>query len=900
MVTSHNPQNVIERIQSKDWNNSDIESLRQLLFNNDKETLQQLAKYNVNITEGKDIHIGDRTYYSWDEKAIKAVVEVVQKGAVAIFNPTGKVTIYNYYNYYREETTAVFTDATEETDDLPCPYRGLFSFGPEDAKYFFGREKFIEELYRATQTRNFIPVLGASASGKSSVVFAGLVPKLQQEGYWQFTYFRPGTIRKRDKQEIPDPFFALATALVPLYAPELNKTQQFKQANDLADWLRSGKVLLSDVIGDIQKNYPNYRLLLIADQFEEIYTICEEEKIRRQFLDILIDNIYTPTSNSFLVLVLTMRADFLGNALSYHSFAEVLGTDMKLGEMNHTQLGQAIEKPGANLGVKFQEGLVESILDDLEDEPGNLALLEFALTELWKRRKGKQITHAAYQEIGQVRGALTRHADSVFLKLSAEEKQQARRIFIQLVNLGEGTGDTRRRVAKSELGESNWKFVTKLAGKDYRLVVTSQDGNQQETVEVVHEALIRNWSQLRNWVSESRDAIATGRKIEEKAKEWKDMGRNKGYLLQGRQLRDAKEFQKEKAEQFTLSSLAEELIKASVKSRWNNRLKLTSFLAIPIAVLFAIVEPMIRILRIERAYEAIKSGSFAQKSTAVKYLTRGCKFSFEQGSLIPLLFGNCEPLQKTNLSELALEGVNLRGAYLRNADFQEALLREGDLRDANLQLVNFEGANLFRADLRGAELLGANFHYATLVKAKLEGTDLRDVNFINANLSEANLTKANLAGNNLELTDFRDANLREANLSEADLSDADFRGSNLSGANLERSGFWQASRFGGSNLRDAKLIGAILIGADLWQADLSNANLKGADFSEETDLSEANLKGADFREDEGYGKVTGLTPKQVKSACYWQEAKFDAEFLEKLNSEPEQSPDCSAWEDESY
>ncbi len=276
--------------------------------------------------------------------------------------------IYNYF-YYREEIKPTSVDAADEY--LLCPYRGLFHFGPNDADVFFGREIFIEQLYITTKTRNFIPVLGASGSGKSSVVLAGLVPKLQKEGHWQFTHFRPGA----------DPFHALALALVPLYTPNLDQTDEIAQARKLAGYLQDGSVLLSDVFAKIQQNHPNHRLLLIADQFEEIYTLCNNQEIRRQFLDCLLASLKTPNSLSSpaMVLVTTMRADFLGNALSFRPFADVLqNADVKLGPMNRKELTEVIEEPAKKLGVTFETGLVERILDDVEDQPGNLPLLEFA------------------------------------------------------------------------------------------------------------------------------------------------------------------------------------------------------------------------------------------------------------------------------------------------------------------------------------------------------------------------------------------------------------------------------------------------------------------------------------------------------------------------------------------
>ncbi|MEB3281257.1 MAG: hypothetical protein VKK42_20265 [Lyngbya sp.] len=357
MTISNNPTDIIQRIQSGNWNNSDLESLRQLLQNNDNETLQQLGKFNVSIDRGREIHIGDSNYFNWSDEAIQAVVEVVQAGkAVAVFNPTGEVTIYNYNNYYREETTTVSVELTEEADNLPCPYRGLFHFTSEDAEYFFGRDVFIEELHNMTQTHQFIPILGASGSGKSSVIFAGLVPKLQREGHWKFTRFRPGK----------DPFHALAQALVPLYTANLDETDRIAQARKLAGYCLENTVPLSDVFEQINQNHPNHRILLIADQFEELYTLCNDESTRRQFLDTLLHTFraFAEQSSLSTVLVATMRADFLSNVLSYPPLADVLRNgDAKIRSLKTEELIDVIEKPAEKLSVTFESGLIERILD---------------------------------------------------------------------------------------------------------------------------------------------------------------------------------------------------------------------------------------------------------------------------------------------------------------------------------------------------------------------------------------------------------------------------------------------------------------------------------------------------------------------------------------------------------
>jgi WD40 repeat protein len=508
-------------------------------------------------------------------------------GGTAINKVAGNV-IYNYY--YREELQTAIDDADKsaEADRLPCPYRGLFHFGPGDAEYFFGRENFVEELVTATQTRSFIPLLGASGSGKSSVVLAGLVPELQEAGHWQFTHFRPGA----------DPFHALALALVPLYTSNLDETERIRQSRSLAGYFRTGEVLLADVFAQIQQNYPTDRVLLIADQFEELYTLCTDEATRRDFLDKLLAGIAAPTDRiSFApVLVATMRADFLGNALSYRPFADVLqNADLKLGPMNRAELTEVIEKPAQKLGVTFEVGLVQRILDAVNEEPGNLPLLEFALRELWQRRSGKQLTHAAYEAIGEVQGALTRHADEAIDKISKlyanarikeiqkmqgdldpqacnklqeelrkEQREQIQRIFVQLVRPGEGAEDTRRVAMKAELGEQSWSLVRQLADENNRLVVTNQNGAEQETVEIVHEALIRHWGELRGWMETDRVFRAWQERLRGAMRQWQETNQDEGSLLRGAALAEAEEQLRKRPEELISES---DFIKQSLQDR---------------------------------------------------------------------------------------------------------------------------------------------------------------------------------------------------------------------------------------------------------------------------------------------------------------------------------------------
>ena len=466
--------------------------------------------------------------------------------------------IYNYFGY-REEIKADSVDVAD--DNLVCPYRGLYHFSPNDAKFFFGREVFIQQLFKATQTHNFIPVLGASGSGKSSVVLAGLVPKLEQEKCWKFTHFRPS--------DGNDPFYALAKALVPLYRSDLDSTDEITQSDKLAKHLEKGELSLAKVFSNIQQKNPNHKVLLIVDQFEELYTQYSDLTFRHRFLDCLLANFQSPNSrsSSSTVLVATMRADFLANALSYRPFADMLqNTDIKLGAMSRKELIQVIEKPAQTLGISFEEGLVERILDDVEHEPGHLPLLEFALAKLWDKRRDKRLTHAAYEELGKVNGALAKYADEKYSQLTSKEQKQARQIFIQLIRPGEGNEDTRRRANRAELGEENWDLIKRKNGlADSRLVVTDRQDTEQKTVEIVHEALIQNWGQLRQWMDIDREFRSWQERLRTTIQQWKDTKKDDGGLLRSALLSEAEGWLKRHPD--GISSKERDFIRKSIRLR---------------------------------------------------------------------------------------------------------------------------------------------------------------------------------------------------------------------------------------------------------------------------------------------------------------------------------------------
>ena len=386
-----------------------------------------------------------------------------------------------------------------------CPYKGLHAFREEDADNFFGRETFADMLVEKVQQQSLVAVVGPSGSGKSSVVYAGLLPELRQTGPWLIIHFRPGS----------DPFLSLGSALLPVLNPGVEAEDIKHRARKLKMYLggedKAERVPLADYLDQIQENNPDAKLLLIIDQFEELYTQVDTD-VRRDFLDVVLAPGFGTAAHPFATLLLTMRADFMGQALAYTPMVDALqNNDVKIGLMSADELTRAIEQPALNQGVGFAEGLVTRILEDVGDHAGNLPLLEFALTLLWERQTGGQMTHAAYEAIGGVSGALAQHADETLAKLTADdpEREQAiQRVMVQLVQPGTGAEDTRRVARRTDLGDDGWTLAQRLAAEDARLLVTGRDGDESataETVEVIHEALIQNWGQLKTWMEQDRE-----------------------------------------------------------------------------------------------------------------------------------------------------------------------------------------------------------------------------------------------------------------------------------------------------------------------------------------------------------------------------------------------------------
>ncbi len=431
-------------------------------------------------------------------------------------DPTDSAQIDKLAAAIRQENSEL--NEKPEPRTVLCPYRGLLAFREEDAEFFFGRQKYTDDLFELVRKNSIVAVTGASGSGKSSVVRAGLVPRLRRrdaDGVWDIVTMFPHE----------NPLHSLADALLPLVEPELAGLDLIKKRKSLADDLEHSRVPLWDLVAEsLRRQHGTDRLLLVVDQWEELYTTCTSGTQRDRFIQELLDA--TSRTSSPLSVVFTVRWDFYGEILKNRPLLDRLQhSRLDLGPMNRAELRSVIEEPGKKVGLSFQDGLVERILDDAGEEPGKLPLLEFVLEELWKYRTGDgQLTHAAYDKLGRLTGAIATRADAVFRELTAEEQSAAGFLFRRLVKAGAKTEeDTRRRADLSALDPTTQRVAKKLA--DERLLVTtrvelaadptsSATASATETmqptnltVEVAHEELLRSWDRLKKWVDADRQFL---------------------------------------------------------------------------------------------------------------------------------------------------------------------------------------------------------------------------------------------------------------------------------------------------------------------------------------------------------------------------------------------------------
>ena len=368
------------------------------------------------------------------------------------------------------------------------PYAGLAPFGQGDAEWFFGRERLIEQLVARVARQRFVVVAGPSGSGKSSLLAAGLVAaartgELGEERTWSVSVLTPGAH--------------------PLAVVE----QALRERPADAD------------------------VLLVVDQFEEAFTLCHDDVERTAFIDALLAAAMTPDAG--IHLVLGVRSDFYTHCLSHPGLVEAMqDAQFLVGPMTTEQLRRAIVQPAVHVGCTVEGGLVAALIAEAASQPGTLPLLSHVLLEIYHRRRGLALTLTAYEEAGGMRRAAARTAEHTYTALTTEQQTIARDLFLRLTALGEGTEDTKRRVDLAELNPDSADIRTVVHAFVQARLLTA-DG---AIVEIAHEALIRSWPRLHDWLTQDRDGLRLHRQLTEAAAEWERHERDEGLLYRGAHL----------------------------------------------------------------------------------------------------------------------------------------------------------------------------------------------------------------------------------------------------------------------------------------------------------------------------------------------------------------------------
>ncbi len=406
--------------------------------------------------------------------------------------------------------------------DVRNPYKGLRVFREADSPDFFGRDVVVSELVDAVARHRLVAVVGPSGCGKSSLVRAGLVADLRQgvlpgSERWLITDMYPGT---RPLAEMEEALLRVAV----------------ERPDNLAEMLSADDV--AAVVGGLLPR--DGELLLVVDQFEELFTQAIDELERRRFLDTLTALASSPKSRTRVVV--TLRADFYDRPLGYSGFGDLMRRGLvSITVPSAESLEQAVIGPAEAVGLTVEPGLARVITRHVEDQPGGLPLLEFALTELFHERVGEELTAAGYQRTGGVLGALGRRAEDLYVGCDESGREAIRQVFLRLVTVEEGAEDTRRRIPLTELHEIGLKeealgHVLDDYGS-HRLITFDRDPETREpTVEVAHEALLSKWDRLSGWIDDRRDDLVVHRRLTVAAKEWQESEWNPAYLTAGGRL----------------------------------------------------------------------------------------------------------------------------------------------------------------------------------------------------------------------------------------------------------------------------------------------------------------------------------------------------------------------------
>ncbi|MBI3163080.1 MAG: WD40 repeat domain-containing protein, partial [Chloroflexi bacterium] len=463
--------------------------------------------------------------------------------------------------------------------EIENPYKGLAFFTQADGNTYFGREELTAQLLAKLAGSPFLALLGASGSGKSSLMRAGVIWALYTGGIpgsenWKVLVMRPGATPLEDlAAQVSAESRSVSSSLIREIKTDPSTLR-----------LEAKKILL---------NLPDdAKLVLAVDQFEEVFTQCLDENERGQFIAALTDA--AQHSNSRIVVLLTLRADYYGRTSTYPALAKLLSENQVLvSEMTDAELRRAISAPAENVGVRVEAGLPELIIEEARGEKGALPMISLALAELFKNRKTDTLKVAEYCELGGLNQVIATTADKAYLSFSQAEQTLARKILLDLVKTGEtAEQDARQRVRLSALvsADKNSIQVEELLNKlaDTRLIV--KDGESEEAqVEVAHEALFRHWDKLRDWLEEAREEKNLRQKISEAANEWKQNNKDANLLVhRGGRLDDAMKLRELTPDSLEYVKACDALRRKEQRDR-ERQTRITVFASIAAAVVFLVL-----------------------------------------------------------------------------------------------------------------------------------------------------------------------------------------------------------------------------------------------------------------------------------------------------------------------
>jgi WD40 repeat protein len=387
-----------------------------------------------------------------------------------------------------------------------CPYKGLAAFDVDDAAYFFGRERLVGDLAARTVGVGLLGVVGPSGSGKSSAVLAGLVPSLAEgllpgSERWRHVVMRPGE----------------------------HPIQELRSALGSAALGTNGD---GDLVASMGQVEAGSRLVLLVDQFEELFTTTLDADERDAFVEALVR--MATEDHERVIAVLTIRADFYGSCAGYPKLAGLLAANHVLvAPMSADEFRRAVELPARRVGLRVESALSHALVDEVTDEPGGLPLFSTTLFELWGKREGGWLRMETYEKTGGLRGAVARLAERSYQQLTDAEQQTAKTVLLRLVGSGEGEAAVRRRVPIAEFDpDRNTAAAAVLDRLTRDRLLTRSDG----LVEIAHEALIREWPRLRDWLEEDVQGRAVRAHLTEAAKQWQEADRNPAELYRGPRL----------------------------------------------------------------------------------------------------------------------------------------------------------------------------------------------------------------------------------------------------------------------------------------------------------------------------------------------------------------------------